>query len=544
MNLIAPHYYPERPTTIVFGGGKGGAGRSTICAEVARSMARQGQRVLCIDASWSCSTLHTLLLTKELNTSQEELPVNALEEPEAHLADYIQDTGYKNIWLIALAAGRLHPFKRPELNAGALIAQLHELNFDHILIDLPPELDPLAIDLFTQADIPILVCSPEPSTIRMTTQFLRATMLQAIMHHPEAHLAQRQLEHFMDALPLDLDRPLLYEAAEHFGILALVHEAMMALEVYLVVNLVREGSERDLGYVLSHAWHEELGVFPRFLTSVDHEDRRWFYNRRAASMTSTRGDEALSNDIERLVRHLYTIDAFDQRYPRPINQDEDAHPALTLGLNPETNANQIRQHCRRLWEGYRRQSAVNLVFAEPDKRAQIADELELLYRRSLTLPGESHTPTAPPELPLAAQNHGPRQGPPSNLSALMAAGDALQDPEDPSYSTWPPGAELPLEIQELATPTAPTISKPAPDDEQAPGRIIERLRRQHQLSLQDLSQRTHIGLKYLHAIEQTDLEILPRSVYLRGYLREIARAFGVDSTELIEDYFKRLARYR
>jgi len=184
-------------------------------------MARQGQRVLCLDASWSCSTLHTLLLTKELNTSQDELPLNALEEPEAHLADYIQETGYKNIWLIALAAGRLHPFKRPALDAGALIAQLHELNFDHILIDLPPELDPLAIDLFTLADIPILVCSPEPTTIRMTTQFMRATILQAITHHPEAHLAQRQLDHFMNALPLDLDRPLLYEAAEHFGVLPL-----------------------------------------------------------------------------------------------------------------------------------------------------------------------------------------------------------------------------------------------------------------------------------------------------------------------------------
>lgn len=546
MNLLAITPPQERPIVIAFGGGKGGAGRSTICAEVARSMARQGQRVLCLDASWSCATLHTLLLTQELRSDQEDLPDLTLEDPYAHLADYIQETGYKNVWLATLAAGRLHPYTRPTLDAAKLIQQLHELTFDHVLIDLPPELDPLSVDLFTLSDIPILVSSPEPTTIRVTTQFLRATILRAITHHPEAHLAARQINAFTEALPLDLDRSLLYEAAEHFGILPLLDETLMALEVYLVVNLVREGAERDLGHVLSHAWHEELGVFPRFMTSVDYEDRRWFYNRRAASMTTTRGDEALSNDIERLVRHLSSIDTFDQRYPRPVPTAPDSPPALTLGLSLETSANQVRQHCRRLWEGYRRQTAVNLVFADADKRAQMADMLELLYRRSLTLPGEP---------PIAPSPHTPQGPPPSTISALLQAPQDLPYPEDPSYPspTWPPPSSSAHSHDDLQLSDPPSgehelIESPtlkvAPDDEQAPGKLIERLRRQHQLSLQDLSQRTHIGLKYLTAIEQTDLEILPRSVYLRGYLREIARAFGVDSAQLIDDYFKRLARYR
>ena len=73
-----------------------------------------------------------------------------------------------------------------------------------------------------------------------------------------------------------------------------------------------------------------------------------------------------------------------------------------------------------------------------------------------------------------------------------------------------------------------------------PGRLVERLRRQQGISLGDLSQRTHIGLKYLAAIEDADLEILPRSVYLRGYLREIARVFSVDPDHLVLEYFRLL----
>ena len=72
----------------------------------------------------------------------------------------------------------------------------------------------------------------------------------------------------------------------------------------------------------------------------------------------------------------------------------------------------------------------------------------------------------------------------------------------------------------------------------SPGEIVASLRRRADLSLQELSLRTHIGIKYLAAIEDADLEVLPRPVYLRGYLREIARIFDVEAAPLIEEYFR------
>ena len=80
------------------------------------------------------------------------------------------------------------------------------------------------------------------------------------------------------------------------------------------------------------------------------------------------------------------------------------------------------------------------------------------------------------------------------------------------------------------------------DEGSPPGEVIEELRRDRNMSLQELSLRTHIGIKYLSAIEDADVEILPRPVYLRGYLREIARVFDVEPESLINQYFRFLGQ--
>jgi cytoskeletal protein RodZ len=55
--------------------------------------------------------------------------------------------------------------------------------------------------------------------------------------------------------------------------------------------------------------------------------------------------------------------------------------------------------------------------------------------------------------------------------------------------------------------------------------------------MRELSLRTKIGIKYLKAIEAVDPLTLPRPVYLRGYLREIAQVFQLDESDLIRRYF-------
>ncbi|MFW5967502.1 MAG: MinD/ParA family ATP-binding protein, partial [Persicimonas sp.] len=389
MNRIGPKLHPDRPKVITFGGGKGGAGRSTMCAEVARSFARQKQRVLCLDASWSCPTLNVLLHADQPQFDFDASSPPPLGEEDSHIADFIIETERDNIWLASVAAARQFPFVRPRLGADVLISQLHELDFDWVLIDLAPGLDPFQVGLFTLSDIPIVLCTPEPASIRMSTQYLRSAFYQAIGYHPEAPEARDEILEMLYEQPLQMNLDSLLEgAADSEKSREVVLDTGRHFDTYLVVNLVREGSERDLGFVLAHAWHRELNIFPRVLASIDYEDRRWFYNRRSSGLGAGRGDEAFSRDTEKLAKNLLDIAVVDARYPRPVPRGDNVHPALRIGFSKDTVQNEARQRCRRLWEGYRREESLSLVFSDPEERMRAASELEKLYREVLTMSSE------------------------------------------------------------------------------------------------------------------------------------------------------------
>lgn len=572
MNRIGPKLHSERPKVVAFGGGKGGAGRSTLCAEVARSLGRKNRRVLCVDASWACPTLNVLLHAEEPRFDFRGENLISIGAEGSHIADFIIPTGGKNIWLANIGAARQFPFVRPRLGADVLIAQLHELDFDWILLDLSAGLDPLEVGLFTLSDIPILVGTPEPASVRTATQYLRSAFYQALGYHPEAMSIREQLLNMLYEQPLNMNLDSLLASADGDELAEqIVLETGQRFEPYLLVNLVREGSERDLSHVLCHAWYRELNIFPRVLASVEYADRRWFYNRRTSGLGPGRGDESLSRDSEALVKNLLDISLLDARFPRPAPRGPDAHPALQLGISRETSKNDVRQYYRRLWESYRREETLALVFGNPQDRVEIADDLEQKYRQILNMPNDAFgSESSGNPAPLATPPPGrkspgttakftpPRLKPaPRAASSTPRPSTSVSSEKNASGSGAPPtraqsggsksetGAvesDAPdSKIDDASAPTERMGSRsPLRAENQSPGELVAAMRREAKLSLQELSLRSHIGIKFLAAIEDVDLEVLPRPVYLRGYLREISRIFEVDAQPLIDTYFRYL----
>lgn len=541
MNEIGPILHGDRPTVIAFGSGKGGTGKSTLCTDVARALTRYDCRVLCVDTDWSCPSLNILLGCSEPSFSiGDDQP--GIGAPDSHIAEFIVPTEHQSVYLASIASARRHPFTPPSIHADEFVAQLHELDFDWILVDLANRMSGLDAGLFTLSDIPVVVATPEPASIRMSTQFLRAALFRAIGYHPQAASLEGEILDVLYNQPLRLNaRRLRYEAPSADS-RAIIDDTLDRFETYMIVNLVREGAEHDLGFVFSHALHRELQLFPRVLSSVEYADRRWFYNRRTTGANSNRNGENLSNEIELLARSIRDIELVDKRYPRPVpSADDDAHPALKMGLNPELSRNEVRQYCRRLWEGYRRETALSLVFDDPDRRQQIADELEQLYRHVLTMPSGNFADHQ--------VSSGPGHYDHTSASASSSATFTAVEPEDTAPDTSAPRTPSDDTADSAESDDAPPTADGSDDPDTtlaetsspvpgSPGETLAELRRDESMSLQELSSRTHIGVKYLAAIEETDLDVLPRRVYLRGYLREIARIFGVEPDELIDDYFR------
>lgn len=56
------------------------------------------------------------------------------------------------------------------------------------------------------------------------------------------------------------------------------------------------------------------------------------------------------------------------------------------------------------------------------------------------------------------------------------------------------------------------------------------------ITLEEISQHTKVHARFLEAIENDDLSVLPAKAFAKGYLRSYARVVGLDEEEVITNF--------
>jgi len=84
-------------------------------------------------------------------------------------------------------------------------------------------------------------------------------------------------------------------------------------------------------------------------------------------------------------------------------------------------------------------------------------------------------------------------------------------------------------------PPAPSIT---PDTEFG-GALLRAVRESQGTSLDQISERTKVGLNYLRCIEEDEFEKLPAAVYVRGFVTEIAKCLRLDPEQVSQSYLRR-----
>jgi len=74
------------------------------------------------------------------------------------------------------------------------------------------------------------------------------------------------------------------------------------------------------------------------------------------------------------------------------------------------------------------------------------------------------------------------------------------------------------------------------------GAELKQAREVRGISLRDISLRSKVGARFLGYIEEERLDMLPATVYLRGFVAEYARAVGLDPRASAEAYIARLGK--
>ena len=187
--------------------GKGGTGKTTLCAGIASCLAAEGKRVLCIDTDVGLRNLDI-----SLGMSQEAvIPFSAVMSGEYSLDSAAEHPEIPNLFLLT-APVTVQP-EQLQLEAfGALIDTVRQ-SFEYCLIDAPAGLG-AGFQLATSfCDEALVVCTADPACLRdaaHVTDLLQLRGIQPIrlvVNRVSAHLFGKlgsTIDDVMDTVGLPL----------------------------------------------------------------------------------------------------------------------------------------------------------------------------------------------------------------------------------------------------------------------------------------------------------------------------------------------------
>ena len=297
---------PRRgPLRIAIAGGGGGVGRTLLAANVALSLARAGRRCALVDLDPIGAGLHTALGLPPLLPA----PAALFQAPPRPAPEPVP-----GVTLHLLRASR-PVFTSP---ADPLRAELLEAALDRtddvLIFDLGPAADPLTLDTWLAADVPVIVADPLPATIERAYGFLRAALWRKLLagDEPPVRLARAVLTgdeppHSTDPPitgPLELMRAL---AARDPAAADALRARLLNFTPRLVMNRTRNRADREIGLGIASALRCRWGVHAEALGAIDHDDTVLEAARRHRPLLLAYPGAAFSQALEQIATRLHTI---------------------------------------------------------------------------------------------------------------------------------------------------------------------------------------------------------------------------------------------
>jgi flagellar biosynthesis protein FlhG len=261
---------------IAVGGGKGGVGKSVICANMAVTLALTGQRVIIVDADFGASSLHALLgISSPKYGFREYFDHSGLESngEEALLLD----TGITNLKFLSGAGDMPGSADINIKSQNKVISYIKNLDADHILMDLGPGTNFHIIDYFNMGGKNVVVSTPEMTSIMKSFSFIKATLFRRISQEFKSSSDIQNLIDFSNNPTLAeecFEIGSLREKVEemHPQKLDRINEVIREFQPGLVINRVRRQKDILMGHNLLRLAKKYLDVDVKFLGYLIESD--------------------------------------------------------------------------------------------------------------------------------------------------------------------------------------------------------------------------------------------------------------------------------
>lgn len=497
-----------RPLRVIaVGGARGGVGKTILAANLGLYLANIGRKVVLVDADASGANLHTCLGTTAATPFNKLRRAGRSDAPRAGaaLGEALQESPFRGLQLLHLGLDEPGGSQARGDRVAKLMSGLRELDADYVVVDLGVGLSREAIDNFLGADLSLFVTVPEPTAIESTYRFMRGAFARHLLHAAPDEDSRVELERRLRALggapsPLEL----LSELEQEGHLLAdMVRNAIERFRPHVVINQTRLRADLELGFAMQSAMRRRLGITLDYVGHIDHDDTVWTCIRNRRPLLLEVPGAKSSRKIERIARHVLTLDAGKAAPQRLTGVPKGGHHDL-LEIERGASDEDIRRAYKRCREVYAHDSLCCYGLFEPHEieklRARLDEAFDVLV--------------------------DPARRRPYELSAF---------PDQPE----PMPAQRPDAREEEPARPPPELSP----DTQFTGAILRQVRESQRVTLHELTLRTKITTTYLKAIEDDDFARLPELVYTGGFLRELARCLKLDAQQVSRTYVGRYKRY-
>lgn len=164
---------------IAVGGAKGGVGKTILAANLAVALASEGKSVIAVDLDLGGSNLHLCMGQKTVGRSLNDFLCNR----ELDLANVAVPTGVKNLSLIGGDNSLLGTANLQFTQKLKLMRAMRGLQSEIVLLDLGGDTSFNVLDFYLQADLSIVVSSPEPTSYLDAYNFIKVALLRRLSRY-------------------------------------------------------------------------------------------------------------------------------------------------------------------------------------------------------------------------------------------------------------------------------------------------------------------------------------------------------------------------
>lgn len=294
----------KQPKVWAIAGGKGGVGKSMICANFAITLSRTGRKVLALDLDLGGSNLHTCLGVEASRLSIGDY----LSGRVSNLRELCVQTPDKGLHLITGSADPVNVIKRMESRETSLISELKKLPYDDVVIDLGAGTQDSTVEFYLAADEGILSILPEPTSVENAYRFIRTIFLTKLSRCPvpdniaEVIRASFDQKNFL-GIRTPADLLAVVERLDPVS-LGVLQEEVERFHPNIIINQVRSQADIDVGKAICSVCRRYFGLTVNYAGYLEYDNSVWKAVRAKKSVINEFPTSILTSRFDRITRTL------------------------------------------------------------------------------------------------------------------------------------------------------------------------------------------------------------------------------------------------